>query len=85
MKQLPLNVIYYGSDQSLPERRPLRAGPLSLVFEAGDLRYVCWGKREVLRRVYMAVLDVDKSEVHCGNRRGGERDVLRSKRWRFAG
>ena len=62
-KQLPLNVIYYGSTEPLPERRLLRAGPLSLVFEAGDLRYIRLGEREVLRRVYVAVRDRDWATV----------------------
>jgi hypothetical protein len=35
----------------------LRAGPLSLIYEAGDLRTVKWGGHEVLRRVYVAVRD----------------------------
>ncbi|MDP9380023.1 MAG: hypothetical protein M3Q29_07720 [Chloroflexota bacterium] len=36
---------------------PLRAGPLSLRYEQGDLRYIRLGAREVLRRVYVAVRD----------------------------
>jgi hypothetical protein len=54
---LPTRVLYYGTDAALPERVPLRAGPLSLVYEAGDLRTVKWGEHEVLRRVYVAVRD----------------------------
>lgn len=60
---LPKNVLYYGSDQPPPERTPLRAGPLSLIYEAGDLRYVRLEKKEtgagpeILRRVYVAVRD----------------------------
>ncbi len=46
-----------GSPAPLPERLPLRAGPLSLAFEAGDLRYVTFGDREVVRRIYGAVRD----------------------------
>ena len=34
---LPANVLYYGSPDPLPERVPLRAGPLSLVYRDGDL------------------------------------------------
>jgi hypothetical protein len=48
---------YYGSPEPLPPPRELRAGPLSLVYEAGDLRYVRLGESEVLRRVYVAVRD----------------------------
>jgi hypothetical protein len=54
---LPRNILYYGKDEPLAERRPLRAGPLEMVFEEGDLRYVRLGRREVLRRVYVAVRD----------------------------
>lgn len=54
---LPLRVLHYGKDVPLPEQVPLRAGPLSLVFEAGDLRHIRLDDREVLRRVYVAVRD----------------------------
>lgn len=37
--------------------RVLRAGPLSLLFDAGALRDVRLGEREVLRRVYVALRD----------------------------
>src|SRR3954468_19010315 len=40
-----------------PEPRTLRAGPLSVVFESGDLRYVRLGDRELIRRIYVAVRD----------------------------
>jgi hypothetical protein len=54
---LPKRVLYYGVDAPLPERTELRAGPLSLVFEEGDLRYVRLQGREILRRVYVAIRD----------------------------
>jgi len=54
---LPRRVLYYGVDAPLPEQIPLRAGPLSLVYEAGDLRYIRLGEREILRRVYVAIRD----------------------------
>ncbi len=57
MSQLPLRVLYYGKDEPLPEQTQLRAGPLSTVFEAGDLRYIRFGDHEILRRVYIAVRD----------------------------
>ena len=37
--------------------RELCAGPLRMRFENGDLRYIKWGRREILRRVYAAVRD----------------------------
>ena len=57
MITVPKNVLYYGQEEALPEVIPLRAGPLSLAYENGDLRYIRLGTREVLRRVYAAVRD----------------------------
>lgn len=57
------NRLLYGSEAPLPERIPLRAGPLSLVFEAGDLRYLSLGSHEAIRRVYGAVRDRDWGTV----------------------
>ncbi|MBD0260990.1 MAG: hypothetical protein ICV83_35160, partial [Cytophagales bacterium] len=47
----------YETEEGLPERIPLRAGPLTLLYEAGHLRYVRVGSREVVRMVYAAVRD----------------------------
>jgi D-apionolactonase len=55
----PQNVLYYGHDEPLPERREVTAGPLTALYENGGLRYVKLGEREILRRVYMAVRDRD--------------------------
>jgi hypothetical protein len=49
--------LVHGSDDPLPERLAVRAGPLSLVIEAGDVRHVHAGGREVVRRIYGAVRD----------------------------
>ncbi|MCZ6681403.1 MAG: hypothetical protein O7E52_29665 [Candidatus Poribacteria bacterium] len=57
MNQLPLRTLYYGKDEPLPEQKALRAGPLSLIFEAADLRYIRLGDHEILRRVYVAIRD----------------------------
>ena len=57
MNQLPLRVLYYGKDEPLPEQAQLRAGPLSAIFESGDLRYIRFDDHEILRRVYVAVRD----------------------------
>lgn len=54
---LPQNVLYYGKEEALPEQRMLRAGPLTVVYEEGDLRYIRYGDQEILRRVYVAVRD----------------------------
>ncbi len=57
MDTLPIRTLYYGRDGPLPEKREFRAGPLTLLFEDGDLRYVRLGDHEVLRRVYVSVRD----------------------------
>ncbi len=57
MSQLPLKVLYYGKGEPLPEQTQLRAGPLFMIFEAGDLRYIRFGDHEILRRIYVAVRD----------------------------
>ncbi len=53
----PQSVLFYVSTSALPEQTQLRAGPLSLLYENGDLRYVKLGDQEILRRVYVAVRD----------------------------
>lgn len=50
-------ILRYGSDAPLPERLPLRAGPLALIYENGDLRSIRLGEREIVRRIYVAVRD----------------------------
>ncbi|MDX1931609.1 MAG: hypothetical protein SFU56_03300 [Capsulimonadales bacterium] len=42
-------------NRRLPERVPLTAGPFSLTYENGDLRYLRFGDREVVRRIYVAL------------------------------
>jgi hypothetical protein len=54
---LSRNVLYYGKDDSLPEQIELRAGPLTMVFEDGGLRYIKLGEREILRGIYVAIRD----------------------------
>jgi len=54
---LPKNVLYYGKEDPLPERTELRAGPLRLIYEEGDLRYISMGSREIVRRIYIAIRD----------------------------
>ena len=57
MNNLPLRVLQTGTEEPLRESRELRAGPLSALYEDGGLRYVRWGPREILRRIYVAVRD----------------------------
>ncbi|TXG85293.1 MAG: hypothetical protein E6R14_04540 [Thermomicrobiales bacterium] len=51
------NQIRYGSNTKLPQRRVLRAGPLTAELENADLRYVRVGDVEIVRRLYFAVRD----------------------------
>jgi hypothetical protein len=54
---LSTNVKRYGSAQPLPERRTLRAGPVTVQLEGADLRRVRFGDMEIVQRLYMAVRD----------------------------
>src|SRR5512135_3173931 len=42
---------------------PLRAGPLRVVFDRGELRWIRLGEREVLRGIYAAVREVGWATV----------------------
>jgi len=50
-------VLYYGRDEAPPRKIKLQAGPLSMDYQNGDLRYIRLGEKEVLRRVYCAIRD----------------------------
>lgn len=50
-------ILHYGTDEALPENILLHAGPLTAVYDNGDLRYIRLGNVEILRRVYAAVRD----------------------------
>jgi len=53
------NVIYYGQEAELPQPLALRAGPLELVYQAGDLRHIRLHGRDIVRRIYFAARDAD--------------------------
>ena len=55
--KLSPSISYYGKNNPPPEHKKLQAGPLSLIFEDGDLRYVRFGNQEIIRRVYVAIRD----------------------------
>lgn len=67
--KLPKRMLYYGDDEPVPEQTALRAGPLSLVYEQGDLRSIRIGGREILRRIYVAIRDCNWGTVpaHLSN------------------
>jgi hypothetical protein len=49
--------LVHGRAEPLPARVAVRAGPLALVLEGGDVRHVHLDGREVVRRIYGAVRD----------------------------
>lgn len=51
------SLIRYGQNEPLPEPRALRAGPLTVLYDNGFLRYIRLGDHEVLRLIYHAVRD----------------------------
>jgi len=51
------NLFAYGKASPLPEQIPLSAGPLTMIYENGDLRYIKLGEHEVVRRLYVAIRD----------------------------
>ena len=52
-----LNELRYGKADPLPESIPIRAGPLTMFYEGGDLRSICTDGYELIRRIYIAVRD----------------------------
>lgn len=55
---MPINhLLWLGKEEAPPAESTFTAGALSLSFQPGDLRMICWRGREILRRVYVAVRD----------------------------
>jgi outer membrane protein assembly factor BamB len=62
LQKLPKNTeaVNMSSDVVSPKasaERWLRAGPVRVKFQDGELRYLCVGNREIVRRIYFAVRD----------------------------
>jgi len=55
--KLSKNILYYGKDEQLAENIKIKSGPLNLIYEAGDLRYIKFKEIEIVRRVYVALRD----------------------------
>jgi outer membrane protein assembly factor BamB len=49
--------LLYGEQRKSSTVRQLKAGPISLKFQDGELRYLVAGNREIMRRIYFAVRD----------------------------
>lgn len=60
---IPKCMLWYGVDEPLPEQTQLHAGPLSLVYTAGDLRSIQLGDQVILDRIYVAMRDPNRSSV----------------------
>ena len=54
---LPKNVIYYGKTEDLPEIISLRAGPLTLNYQNGEISNIYYKKIEVVQHIYANVRD----------------------------
>lgn len=55
--------LLHGTDAPVARLRTLRAGPVTLLLDGVDLRYLRIGGTELIRRVYVAVRDVDWDTV----------------------
>src|ERR1700684_3533064 len=61
---------WYGRDSPPDELRILRAGPLEVALAGAALRYARLGDLEIVRRIYVAVRDINWNTIT-----GGERQV----------
>ncbi|GAB3906391.1 hypothetical protein GCM10028803_38660 [Larkinella knui] len=59
------SLIRYGRQRPLAEPRTLRAGPLTMLYENGFLRYIRLGNHEVVRMIYHAVRDHNWATATC--------------------
>ena len=59
MEPISLNVRLYGTQEPPAASRTLRAGPLSVELEAGNLRHIRHGAIEILRAISFIVRDRD--------------------------
>jgi len=55
--RLAKEVYYYGKPNKQPAQVSLTAGPLRMMYEAGNLRYIRLGEYEVVRMIYPTVRD----------------------------
>lgn len=54
---LPTPVLWYGREEKPGQAFALRAGPVDLVWQDSDLRYIRFGELEIVRRIYTAIRD----------------------------
>ncbi len=63
MASLSIPLLRCGGPANLPQSYTVHAGPLSMLFEQGELRRIRLGDREVLRRIYLTVRGPDWSTI----------------------
>ncbi len=63
MKTLTPYEIWYGRNTSPPEQVMLKSSNLDLVYQAGDLRYIRFGSVELIRRIYVAIRDLNWNTI----------------------
>ncbi len=54
---MTINELLYGFAEPLPAQTRLKAGPLSMIYENGFIRYIKYGNNEIVRMIYMALRD----------------------------
>jgi hypothetical protein len=57
MRTLTPYEIWYGRNTPPPEQVKLKSSNLNLIYQAGDLRYICFRGVEVIRRIYVGIRD----------------------------
>src|SRR6478736_574072 len=54
---LQKNELLYGFKEELPQPIRLNAGPFSMIYEKGFIRYISYAGSEIIRIIYMALRD----------------------------
>jgi hypothetical protein len=57
------NILYHGKTEPIPKQRETSAGPLSLIQEGPDLRYIRFRDKEVIRRICVGVRDTNWNTI----------------------
>jgi hypothetical protein len=55
--------MWYGRDKPPPAIVRLKAGEIDVEFQDGDLRYIQYAGRELIRRIYVAIRDVNWNTI----------------------
>jgi hypothetical protein len=63
MKPLTPYELWYGRNTPPPEQVKLKSGSLDLIYQAGDLRYITFRGVELIRRIYVAIRDLNWNTI----------------------